>query len=110
MFINKDNIHSRFSYQELLGDLKLIIIDENLCKGCHLCLFMCYKNVYAISPEVNKKGVQLPFVKFEDRCTKCGTCEIACPDQAITVDLPENWWMKDDNDINFNPNFTKGDK
>lgn len=91
----------------ILGDLKLIIVDENLCKGCHLCLFMCYKNVYAISQEINKKGVQLPYVNFEDRCTKCGTCEVACPDQAITVDLGENWWMDEDNDINFNPNFNK---
>ena len=32
------------------------------------------------------------------------------PDQAITVDLPENWWMSDDNDLNFNPNFAKGKK
>ncbi len=93
---------------EFIGDSKLIIIDEDLCKGCHLCLFMCYKNVYAISPEVNKKGVQLPFVKFEERCTKCGTCEVACPDQAITVDLPENWWMNED--VNFNPLFTKHKK
>ena len=57
-----------------------------------------------------RKGVQLPYVNFEDRCTKCGTCEVACPDQAITVDLPENWWMNEENDINFNPNFTKGKK
>ena len=92
----------------ILGDLKLIIIDENLCKGCHLCLFMCYKNVYAISPDVNKKGVQLPYVKFEERCTKCGTCEVACPDQAITVDLPENWWLNED--VNFNPLFARRGK
>ena len=79
----------------------MIIINEDLCKGCHLCLFMCYKNVYAISSEVNK---------FEERCTKCGTCEVACPDQAITVDLGENWWMDEDNNTNFNPKFTNGKK
>ena len=69
---------------------------------------MCYKNVYAISPEINGKGVQLPFVKFEERCTNCGTCEIACPDQAIILDIPDNWWMDKEKDINFNPHFTKG--
>ena len=67
MLININIVHSRFMYHRIIGDFKLIIIDEDLCKGCHLCLFMCYKNVYAISSEVNKKGVQLPFVKFEER-------------------------------------------
>ena len=51
----------------------MIIIDENLCKGCHLCLFMCHANIYAISSEINKKGVQLPFVKFEERCSRSTT-------------------------------------
>ena len=53
---------------------------------------------------------KLIFVKFEERCTKCGTCEVACPDQAITVDLGENWWMDEDNNTNFNPKFTNGKK
>ena len=30
-------------------------------------------------------------------------------EEAITVDLPDNWWM-DNEDINFNPHFTKGRK
>ena len=71
---------------------------------------MCSQNVYAISSEINKKGVQLPYVNFGERCNKCGTCEVACPDQAITVDLPDNWWMEDGKDVNFNPRFTKGKK
>ena len=50
------------------------------------------------------------YLKFEERCTKCGTCEVACPDQAITVDLGENWWMDEDNNTNFNPKFTNGKK
>lgn len=85
----------------------MIYINEDFCKGCHLCLFMCYKNVYAISPEVNKKGAQLPFAKFEDRCTKCGVCEIVCPDQAISLDVDGNWWVEDDTYKNFNPKMTK---
>ena len=87
----------------------MIIINEDLCKGCHLCLFMCYKNVYAISSEANKKGVLLPYVNFEDRCTSCGVCEVICPDQAITVDIHKNWWVgKEDN--SFNPKFSNGKK
>ena len=85
----------------------MIIIDENLFKGCHLCLFMCNLDVYGISHTINKKGVQLPVVKNQDNCVKCGTCEVACPDQAITIDLGENWWMDKSNEIKFNPNFTK---
>ena len=87
----------------------MILVNEDLCKGCHLCLFMCYKKVYAISSEANKKGVLLPYVKFEDRCTSCGVCELICPDQAITVDVNKNWWVgKEDN--SFNPKFSNGKK
>ena len=70
---------------------------------------MCYKNVYAISSEANKKGVLLPFVKFEDRCTSCGVCEVICPDQAITVDIDKNWWVGKVGN-SFNPKFTNGKK
>lgn len=84
----------------------MIYIDENLCKGCHLCVYMCYQNVYAISSDANKKGVLLPYVKFGDRCTNCGVCEVVCPDQAITVNVNKNWWVGED--TNFNPKFSTG--
>ena len=64
------------------------------------------KNVYAIPSEANKKGVLLPYVNFEDRCTNCGVCEVSCPDQAITVDVDGNWWVKEDS-YNFNPKFSQ---
>ena len=81
----------------------MIYIDEDLCKGCHLCVYMCYQNVYAISSKANKKWVLLPYVNFEDRCTNCGVCEVVCPDQAITVNVNKNWWVNED--TNFNPKF-----
>lgn len=84
----------------------MIEINENLCKGCHICVLMCYKNVYAISPKSNKKGVLLPFPKFEERCTDCGVCEVSCPDQAITVDVNKSWWTNKNNKWNFNPMFS----
>jgi 2-oxoglutarate ferredoxin oxidoreductase subunit delta len=82
----------------------MINIDEDLCKGCHLCVFICYKNVYAVSLKPNKKGVLLPYPKFEKECTKCGDCELMCPDQAIDVDIETHWWVKE-KDSKFNPNF-----
>lgn len=84
----------------------MIEINEDLCKGCHLCLFMCYKNVYAIPQEANMKGVLLPYVKFEERCTACGVCEVVCPDQAITVDVDKAWWTEKGNQWKFNPKFS----
>ncbi len=84
----------------------MIHVDEDLCKGCHLCVYVCYQNVYAIPSEANKKGVLLPYVNFEDRCTNCGVCEVSCPDQAITVDVDGNWWVKEDS-YNFNPKFSQ---
>ena len=79
-----------------------------ICVKDVIFAYSCVMQMYMQYPQKLIKGVQLPFVKFEERCNKCGTCEVACPDQAITVDLPENWWMNDDNNHNFNPKFTKG--
>ena len=52
----------------------MIIIDSKLCKGCDICIATCPKNVY------------LPFPEHEEGCTKCGLCELSCPDQAIYVE------------------------
>ena len=85
----------------------MIKIDEDLCKGCHLCVFICYRNVYAISSTINKKGVALPYSKYEKKCTSCGDCELICPDQAIDVGIEKHWWIKKENNWKFNPNFSK---
>ena len=64
----------------------MIIIDSKLCKGCDICIATCPKKVYSKSDKVNTKNVYLPFPENEEACTKCGLCELSCPDQAIYVE------------------------
>lgn len=64
----------------------MIFIDSKLCKGCDICINVCPKKVYSKSDEVNSKNVYLPFPENEEGCTKCGLCELSCPDQAICVE------------------------
>ena len=84
----------------------MIKIDPDLCKGCQICVNTCYKHVYSVSTEANKKGVFLPYPEHEEKCTNCGECELMCPDQAIFIDVAENWWKKEENEWSFNPNFS----
>ena len=66
-----------------------ITIFRNTCKGiedCGICLFVCPKDVFESSEEMNELGYIPPRVAFEDRCTVCLNCMISCPDMAIVVE------------------------
>lgn len=69
-----------------------IEIDEELCKGCGLCISVCPKGRIEISDEHNKKGYYPASFKDRDAkseeetdCTGCALCAITCPDVAIEV-------------------------
>ncbi|ABR57045.1 4Fe-4S dicluster domain-containing protein [Methanococcus aeolicus] len=63
----------------------MIYIDEELCKGCILCVKFCPKEVLKMSEQLNKKGVHVAEVEDITKCTYCNICEMICPDQAIAV-------------------------
>ena len=58
-------------------------INSKFCKGCEICVQVCPKDVLAMS-ERSKAQV----TKLQD-CTGCLSCEIYCPDFAITVEEVE---------------------
>lgn len=78
-----------------------IIIDQDRCKGCFLCVNFCPKGLIKKSIKLNKQG--LNFVEFSRRnnlnkggippkagdlsvvCIGCRQCEVICPDCCIKV-------------------------
>jgi 2-oxoglutarate ferredoxin oxidoreductase subunit delta len=63
-----------------------IIIDEELCKGCRLCIAVCPSHLIQVAEYFNSKGYQpIMLVDAEQRCTGCALCAMMCPDAVITV-------------------------
>lgn len=67
--------------------IKLI---DNLCKGCGYCIEFCPNKVFDKSDQVNEKGVNLPRIRDQTKCTLCGLCTRLCPDFALTIEEDES--------------------
>ncbi len=66
-----------------------VIIFPQACKGvedCGICAFVCPKNLFDSSEEMNEAGYLPPVIKDENECTGCMNCMISCPDLAILVE------------------------
>lgn len=61
-----------------------IVIDENKCKACYLCIEECPKKLIKISDKTNNLGARLvEFSDPENECLGCAMCAMRCPDLAI---------------------------
>ena len=63
----------------------MIEIDEDLCKGCDICISFCPLKVLETSDKINRKGYYVPVAANEDDCVGCRLCELLCPEFAIMV-------------------------
>jgi 2-oxoglutarate ferredoxin oxidoreductase subunit delta len=62
-----------------------IVVDEQYCKGCELCVGACPQHVIALDMDrLTSKGYH-PASLFKEGCTGCAICAVVCPDAAITV-------------------------
>lgn len=65
-----------------------VIVDNNICKGCEMCVAACPKSILALDRSItNNKGYHPAHVTDESQCTSCGSCTIMCPDVAIRVEI-----------------------
>jgi len=74
-----------------------LVIDEQQCKGCNLCLLVCPYRIFQEGTKANERGIVVPALDRPERCpncrlqklygrTLCGVCQMICPDQAIRWD------------------------
>jgi NAD-dependent dihydropyrimidine dehydrogenase PreA subunit len=62
-----------------------VVVNQDECKGCGLCVESCPPKGMGLSPELNHYGVH-PAMQMADVCTGCGICYYVCPEPgAITV-------------------------
>ncbi len=62
-----------------------IIVDNEVCKGCEICIPVCPEDVIRMSLDLNHKGYNYAYMENPEACTGCTNCGIVCPDRAISV-------------------------
>ncbi|MFI3206957.1 MAG: 4Fe-4S binding protein [Clostridia bacterium] len=64
-----------------------ITIDENVCKGCGLCVSVCPKKILELSKDkLNAKAYHPAEVVDMSKCIACAFCATICPDCAIRIE------------------------
>ena len=62
-----------------------IVIDQQRCKSCGLCIEFCPKSVIETNPELNEAGFHAARIVSQDDCTGCGSCALMCPEVCIEI-------------------------
>ena len=52
-----------------------VVINEEVCSGCNICVDVCMMDVFAANPEKGKP----PIVMYPDECWFDGSCLDECP-------------------------------
>lgn len=67
-----------------------LTFDNELCKGCELCVSFCPVDILFLDKErINSSGYNLISVTDMDKCIACTQCAIICPDSVIKVEVRE---------------------
>jgi 2-oxoglutarate ferredoxin oxidoreductase subunit delta len=66
-----------------------LLIRDDRCKGCELCVAACPTHVLALDrSRVNALGYHPISEVHPDACTSCALCAKVCPDVVFTVIAP----------------------
>jgi len=63
---------------------KVIVLEER-CKSCELCVSVCARQCLRISERHNQSGYFVVEFIGAEKCTGCGLCGEMCPDIAVQI-------------------------
>ncbi len=67
---------------EFQDEIPDIVVDDNLCSGCAICISLCPFDALKL-----KEGKNKPILEIDDiKCKRCGVCVTACPSSAIMIE------------------------
>lgn len=62
-----------------------VIVREDRCKGCELCVSVCPRQILVMSEDINQKGFRFAVITDATKCIGCAFCARMCPDVAIEI-------------------------
>ncbi|MCK5847563.1 MAG: 4Fe-4S binding protein [Caldisericia bacterium] len=62
-----------------------VVFNEDLCKGCSLCVEVCPVGIIELKSEINKSGFHPATITDMSKCTGCTSCALICPDTCIEI-------------------------
>jgi 2-oxoglutarate ferredoxin oxidoreductase subunit delta len=62
-----------------------IVINQQICKGCELCISFCPKKLITLADKLNQIGYVPASFKDDGECIACSSCALVCPEVAIEV-------------------------
>jgi 2-oxoglutarate ferredoxin oxidoreductase subunit delta len=62
-----------------------VVVKDDMCKGCGLCIHYCKNEVLGFSENFNKQGYHYASPLADKECIGCLVCSLVCPEVAIEV-------------------------
>ena len=63
-----------------------VVVNEERCKGCNLCVAACPCGVLALKKkDVNNRGYHYAYMEAPEKCIGCQSCALVCPDACTEV-------------------------
>jgi 2-oxoglutarate ferredoxin oxidoreductase subunit delta len=64
-----------------------VVFNEDLCKGCSLCVEVCPVSIIELKKDINQSGYHPATIEENNmsKCTACMSCALICPDTCIEI-------------------------